>query len=186
MLAGIADGGDLAVYAAVTEAARHQNSFDVMKQGGDVLGGDGLGIDPADIDAGMAGDTAVLQGFYHGDIGVMQLGVFADQGDSNLILRMFPGIDHGAPVFQIRFGAFQLQTFTGHFGQMFLFHSQGGLVENLHIQILQHMLFGDIAEEGDLAADGRIQRMLAAADNDIRPDSHALQILDTGLCGLGL
>lgn len=43
-----------------------------------------------------------------------------------------------------------------------------------------------VTEQSNLILDGLIQRMLASADDDIRLDAHALQILNTGLGRLGL
>ena len=43
-----------------------------------------------------------------------------------------------------------------------------------------------VTEQSNLILDGLIQRMLTSADDDIRLDAHALQILNTGLGRLGL
>lgn len=43
-----------------------------------------------------------------------------------------------------------------------------------------------VTEQSNLILDGLIQRMLTSADDDIRLDAHALQILNTGLGGFGL
>lgn len=43
-----------------------------------------------------------------------------------------------------------------------------------------------VTEQSNLVLDGLIQRMLTSADDDIRLDAHALQILNTGLGGFGL
>ena len=66
---------------------------------------------------------------------------------------------------------------------MLLLHGQGGFVEDVNIQVLEHMALGDVAEEGDLAADALVKRKLGAAHNEIGADSHALEVLDAGLSG---
>ena len=43
-----------------------------------------------------------------------------------------------------------------------------------------------VTEQSNLVLDGLIQRMFTSADDDIRLDAHALQILNTGLGRLGL
>lgn len=43
-----------------------------------------------------------------------------------------------------------------------------------------------VTEQSNLVLDGLIQRMLTSADDDIRLDAHALQILNTGLGRFGL
>ena len=79
-----------------------------------------------------------------------------------------------------------MQALTGYLGQMLLFHYQREFVEYLHVEILEHVIFRNVAELGDLAADSVVEGKLGAADDDVRLDSHALQILDAGLGGLCL
>ena len=80
----------------------------------------------------------------------MELDVLAHQGYGDLFFRVLPGVDHGAPVRQIRIGAGQVQALADCLGQVLLLHHQGNLVENLHVGILQHVIGGHVAEEGDL------------------------------------
>ena len=67
---------------------------------------------------------------------------------------------------------------------MFFFHGKGSFVKIFHIQILQHMCAGYITEKSDFILNTLIQRYFAAAYDDIRLDSHSLQLLYAGLCGL--
>ena len=79
-----------------------------------------------------------------------------------------------------------MQTFTGHLRQMLPFHGQRSLVKIFHIQVLKYVRAGYITEQRDLVLQMIIQRMLTSADQDIRPDTHTLQILHRSLSRLGL
>ena len=125
----------------------------------------------------MIGHSAVFQGLHHGNVGVVELDVFSYKGHLHLVFGVLPGIDHGPPVRQIRFGAGQVQAFAGSLGQMLILHDQGDLVKYVYVQILKHMGLGNIAETGNFGPDSSIQGVFAAADQDIRLDSHALEIL---------
>ena len=46
-----------------------------------------------------------------------------------------------------------MEAFTGDLGQMFFFHGKRSLVEDVHIQILDYVRGGNVAEQGDFAAD---------------------------------
>ncbi len=54
----------------------------------------------------------------------MKLCVFADQGDRDLLRGRLEVVDHLRPVCEVGFGAVQMQTLAGNFGEMFLFHRE--------------------------------------------------------------
>ena len=132
------------------------------------------------------GHSGVLQRLHHGNVSVMKLDIFAHKGNCDFCPGMLPGVNHGPPVREIGLGAGKVQAFAGHLGQLLLLHHQGNLIEHLHVQVLQYMIGGNVAEKGDFVLDCLIEGLLGAADQDVRLDSHALQILYTGLGGLGL
>ena len=70
--------------------------------------------------------------------------------------------------------------------KMLFFHGQGSLVEVFHVQVLEYVVCRHVAEEGDLILDALIQRMLGPAHNDVRLDSHTLQVFYAGLGGFCL
>ncbi len=48
------------------------------------------------------------------------------------------------------------------------------------------MFFGDVTKQGNFTADPVVQRMFAAANDNVRPDPHALQVFYAGLGGFRL
>src|SRR5690606_36416185 len=83
---------DLALRAALPEAARHQDGVGAFQTFGAGLriAFEGIGLDPVDIDLGVVGDTAVLQRLDQRLIGVLQDSVFADPGDGDFAVRVQP------------------------------------------------------------------------------------------------
>ena len=79
-----------------------------------------------------------------------------------------------------------MQTFAYNSGQILFFHGQRRFIEIFHIQILEHMAGRYIAEEGNLVLDALIQGIFRTADDNVRLDTHTLQVFDAGLGRLGL
>ena len=137
MFPGILDGVNLSVNAAVAKAAGDQDTAHIFEDFGGIFRRDCLGIHPFDVDRGTVGHPGVLQGFHHGNVGVVKLDVFAYQGHGHILLWMLPGLYHGPPVCQLRLR-------TG--------------------QVLEYVMFGNIAELGDFRLDAVVQGEFAAAD----------------------
>ena len=84
MFAGILDGGDLAFDAAVAEAARNQDAAHIAETARSAFSAVTVSESiHLMLTCGMVGNAAVLQGFHNGDVGVMKLDIFADQGDGH-------------------------------------------------------------------------------------------------------
>ena len=52
-------------------------------------------------------------------------------------------------------------------GQGVLFHDKGNFIKHVHIQILENVVRGNVAEQGNLVFDALVQRFFRAADKDI-------------------
>ena len=87
MVAGVGDGRDLALDAALAEAAGHQHRVHAVQAVGLVGVRELLGIDPMQLDAHIVGDAAMHQRLVQRFVGVEQAGVLADDGDRDLALR---------------------------------------------------------------------------------------------------
>ena len=184
--AGVPDGGDHALDAAASEPAGDKDAADVSEEPVRVLFGYGFGVDPFDPDRGVRVDAAVLQRFNDADIGVVELGVFPDQGDRYILGRMPQVVHHLRPVIKVRFRTVQMQAFTDDLGQAFFFHCQGRFIEIFHIQVLEDVAGRNVAEEGDLVFHLRAQRIFGPADDDVGTDAHALEFFYAGLGRFGL
>src|SRR5690606_17983542 len=88
VLPGVADGADLALYAADAEAAGDEHAVDAVELALGALGGLAVvALDPADVDAGVVGEPAGAQRLGDRQVGVGQVDVLADQGDGDLVGR---------------------------------------------------------------------------------------------------
>ena len=59
--------------------------------------------------------------------------------------------------------------------------ASGASYEIFHVKILKYMAVRHVTEQGDLVFETLIERMLGTADDDIRLDTHSLQLFDAGL-----
>ena len=75
---------DLALGAALAEAARHQDAVDVLEERRRVLALEHLALDPVEVDLDLVGDAAVGQRLDQRFVGVLEAGVLADHGDGDL------------------------------------------------------------------------------------------------------
>ena len=186
VLPGIANGAEHALDAPVAEAAGHQNAGAARQPLRRVAVGQALGVDPIDVHDGVVGGAGVVQRLHHGEVGVMELGVFADQSDADLFVGVFLPPDHGAPLPQVRLVGDQPQLAADHLIQSLPGHQQGDLIQRLRRGVLDHTVRLHIAEEGDLPADILGDGLVAAADQHIRLDTQGQKFLHRVLGGLGL
>ena len=101
-LAGKADRLDLALDAALAESARHQQAVEAGQQPFGPFAFDQFAVNPLDADLGLMGDAGVVEGFVDRLVGVAVLGVFADHGDRDFVLRIAQPVQQVAPVVQVR------------------------------------------------------------------------------------
>ena len=101
LLAGVGHGRDLALGAALAEAAGNQHRVHAVQAVALVGVRELLGIDPMQIDAHIVGDAAVDQRLVQRFVGVEQAGVLADDGDRDLALRPMQPVDDLAPDAQV-------------------------------------------------------------------------------------
>ena len=145
-----------------------------------------LRIDPLDVHHGVQRVARMAQSFRHGEIGVVKLDVLAHEADGDVLAAVSDFLHHLNPFRQLRLGRFQTQLPADNAGQIGLFQHQRGFVQHGQGDILNDAVRLDVAEHTDLLENGGFQRLIAAQNDDIRLDAHALQFLDRVLGGLGL
>ena len=79
---------DLALDAANAEAAGDQDAVGLLQQLATLLVVERLGVDPEDLDLGAVVDARVLERLDHGQVGVLELHVLADERDAHVLLRL--------------------------------------------------------------------------------------------------
>ena len=187
VFACVAGGGDLALDAAVAEAAGHEDAVELgeLLQAGLRL--KLLGVHAHDVHAAVVGDAGVGQRLIDGFVGVLQLDVFADDTDLHLVLGRLDAVDDVGPdVFRIGAvpDAEQVADVLVH--ALFLEHA-GQLVDG-GFDVLggEHGLHGDVAEHRELLAHLEREGFFAAADEQVRLDADLAELRDALLRGLGL
>ena len=185
IFAGIADGAEHSVNTAAAEAAGHQHAGHALEDLCNVFRRHGFGVHPTNANVRAVRNACVLECFDDADIGVVQLGVFADQRDLDGFLRVHPAVAHIAPLVKIGRVVFQAEAFADDVGQMLVLHHQRHLIEDLRVQILQHMARLDIAEQRQLVAHVLRQGIIRAAHQYVRPQADALKLADAALRRLG-
>ena len=103
VLTGELDGANLSFRPSLSEAARNEDAADMMQRlDGGVLGLEQLGINPFDIHLGAVGDAAMYQRLAKGFVRILKRGVFADDSDGDLAVRIGDAIANAGPFGQIR------------------------------------------------------------------------------------
>ena len=123
----------------------------------------------------------MVQGFYDRQIGVVQFDVLADQGNLDRLAAVLDAVQHMFPLRQIALlRRFLDAQFAKHdLGKSCFFQHDRRLVENRKGQVLDDAVLFDVAEQCDLAENGRIvHRTVTARHDDIRHDAEGLQLFD--------
>ena len=92
---------DLALRAALAEAARHQDAVHALEVVDGVVPLEDLGIDPVHIDAHVIGDAAMRKRLGERLVGVEQMRVFADHRDRHLAFGLADALDDALPAREV-------------------------------------------------------------------------------------
>src|SRR6202171_4637563 len=176
---------DLALDAAVAEAARNQDGVHVLQRRG-TQALDVLRFEIMNVDAGARLDAAVHQRLVQRNIRVADLHVLADHADIDYGFGVLLGGDDRAPFRQIRGRRIQPQLVDHDVVQPLLVQQHRNLVDVVGIDPGNHRALLDIGEQGDLAALLVRQRVRAAAQQNVRLNADTAQFLDRMLRRFGL
>ena len=88
---------DLAGRASLAEATGDNNAVNVLKERRGVFALEHLRFDPLDVHMHPVGDAAMNESFHQRFVGVAQLGVFADDGDGDVAVRVRDVVRHAVP-----------------------------------------------------------------------------------------
>ena len=186
VLPGIAGRANHALDAPVAEAAGHDDAVAAGQPCGDVLIGELFGVDPVDVHVDAALVAAVEEALRHGEIGVVQGDVFANQRNAHRALGGENALDHLGPLSQVGLGQIQPQTAAHGVVEPLFVEHQGHAVERGRGEVLNDAGLVDVAEQGNLVDDILRRAEVGAADNDVRLDADGSQLLDRVLGGLAL
>ncbi len=145
-----------------------------------------IGIDALDDDAGVIGSTSVGEGLVDGFVGVLQLDVFADDGDFYFVGRVDDVVDKFLPVVEV--GGLGLDAEAVGHEAVELVAAQ---VERALVDGVGDVAEGDdvflfhVAEHGDFASVVLVEAVFCAADDDVRLDADLAEFGDGLLGGFG-
>ena len=134
----------------------------------------------------MVMDAAMGQRFHNAQVGVGQLHILAHQADGGLLLGGELALHHGAPLGQVAGGVRDAQQAADQFVQPFLVEQQRHFINGAGVQVLDHPIRGQVAEQADLGPQVPGNLVLGAAHQDVRGNADAAQLLHAVLGGLGL
>ena len=185
VLAGIADGGDLAFGTAPAETAGDQDGIDTLEHAAALLL-DVFRIDIDDIDLAARVDAGVLERLDQRLVGFGQVDVLADEGDLHRMLGMFERVDQAFPHRQVGRLGQDAQLVADDLVDHLLVQHRRDLVDGIGIQAFDDGFRHHVAEQRDLAPLLDRDRAVGAAQQDVRLDTDFAQFLDRVLGRLGL
>ena len=117
-LADVLDGLDLSGDAPMAEAAGDEKTVDVLQDGRGAHPLDFLGLDLAHDHARIESDAGVRKRLVNRLVGIVVLGVFADDADRRLVSWMAQPFQHLLPVAHLQRLGFQLKLFDNQLVQV--------------------------------------------------------------------
>src|SRR5207248_808506 len=128
----------------------------------------------------------VVKSFVEALVGILIADVFADDVNRDLVDRMPDAIDKFLPPIHAPFGLGQVQVLENDSIETLRAENERNFVDRRHVLRRDDRFFVDVAEEGDLALDVRIEEAVGAAEKDVRLNSNRSQIANAVLRRLRL
>src|SRR4051812_9780562 len=184
-----ADRLDHALDATNTEAAGNEEPIVAGEERRRRVGvRERLTRDPVDLHADIIRDAAMDERLEDALVAIGILGVFADDGDTNLLIGREHTLNQLAPARKVGRRGLQAELLDDLGVEPLLVKDQRNLVDRPHVGALDHGAKFDVAEERDLALDLVGDRTLGADDEQIglNSDLHELAYGVLGWFGLQL
>ena len=103
VFAGVADGVEHALDAALAEAAGDEDAVEAGELGGVVVDFEAFGFEPRDSELEVFCECAVDERFLEGLVAVFVLDVLADDGDGDFVERVVGAVDDVLPLGEVGF-----------------------------------------------------------------------------------
>ena len=173
---GILRGKDFALRAALTKAARHEDATVTLEHLGRPVFLDVFRLDALDLHAAVVGHAAVDHCLVDRFVGVLQLDVLAHHTDAHSVSRRDEFADDLPPLGHVGRRSVECQLATDQVVETLALQHERHLVDRmLHVDLLDHRLVLDVAEQRKLLPQFLVQRLLAAADEHVRRDADLTQ-----------
>ena len=165
---------DLAFRAAFAEAPRHEDAVDVFEMRDGVLVFEDFGLKPFDVDADIVGDAAVGQRLGQRLIGVVQAGIFANDGNGDLAFRRHDAAHDFLPTVELERRRRDVEMAQHLAVEALLVIGQRHLIDCFDVERRHDRLGAHVAEQGNLAPLGIGDRPIGAAEQQVGLDADAL------------
>ena len=113
-----------------------------------------------------------------GQIRIRQFDIFADDSDAHILLRRKQPLDHLPPFGQIRLRRADAQQTADPLVHALFVNHQRHLIDAACIEVFKNAVRRNVAEQTDFGAHIARNRLFASADDDIRLNAQARQLLD--------
>ena len=162
---------NLAFNTAVTEATRHQNAVNTGHHLShiSVICFNFFCIYPMDIKLGFIGNCCMTQGFRNRNISILQSNIFADYGDSYLLVIFFQNAGHHImPALHILRLVLHCQLAQNNGIKSLLLHEHRYFVNASCSKVLDNCVGVYVAEHSHFLTHFLGNRLFTAANQDIR------------------
>ena len=136
-----------------------------------------LGVDPAHPDVAAVVDPCVLERLVHGEVGVVQLHVLADEADRHLDLAQSDPLGQFEPLAEVGVPLGQTELAADEVVEALLLERGGHEVHVRDVLVGDHVLRLDVGEERDLVAHIGRDHVARSADDDVGVDTDAPQLV---------
>ena len=186
-LAGMANGGQLAIDATRSKAGCHQNAMQSGEALCHIFRGDLFTVNPIHFHLGFKECACMVQGLGDAFVAVFQLNVLADQANAHVALGIFVTPQEVFPLVKVGFGdaTIHAEFPQHHFVKPFLLHQEWYVVDGVGIDALDDGVEGHVAETGKFGADRGGKGVFCAADEHIGLHPKLKQLFDRVLGGFG-
>jgi len=179
-------GEDLPLPASRAEPTRHEHAVDTCELGPRLVERHVLGVDPAHVDVAAVVDSRVLERLVHREVRVVELHVLPDERDLNRLAPCAEPLDELVPLAEIGLVGAQAELLADQPVESLLLQPLGDEVDVGDVDRRDNRLQVDVGKERDLVANLLGQRLGRAADEDVRMDTDAAQLVDRVLRRLRL
>ena len=183
---GVSGRLDFTFDTPLAEATRDDDPLGGAQQGFDIVLVKFFRVHPEQVEFPVIMESGVIERLTHRVIGIVQLDVFTHQGNINRVARGLDALHHFPPLPQFGRTSLDAELFNDNLSQAGLLEYQGDFVYRFNGGQGDHRLALDITEEGYLVRDSFGDGIVTAADDDVRLDTDAAQLVNAVLGGLGL
>ena len=190
LLAGVADRLDLALGAAIAEAAGDEDRVEAGQHLRRAVGAarlDLLGVDVLEVDAHVVVEAAVDERLVQRFVRVPQVDVLADDADLHgAARRLLEAVHDALPRRQIRLAGPDVEALRDLLVDALGVERERQLVDARHVHRGDDAVHRDVGEERDLLLHRVGEGAIAAAQQDVGLDADLPHLLDGVLRRLGL